>query len=136
MTKTHNATRLGGRAALFASAGIAAMALSTPALAQDEDETVEVAAEEDGVESPTEPAMIIVSGSRIARPNLDSPVPLTAVTAEELTAQGDISLGDALNDLPSLRSTFSQGNSTRFIGTAGLNLLDLRASAPAVRWSW
>lgn len=126
MTKTHNATRLGGRAALFASAGIAAMALSTPALAQDEDETVEVAAEEDGVESPTEPAMIIVSGSRIARPNLDSPVPLTAVTAEELTAQGDISLGDALNDLPSLRSTFSQGNSTRFIGTAGLNLLDLR----------
>src|SRR3546814_12041049 len=28
--------------------------------------------------------------------------------------------------LPSLRSTFSQGNSTRFIGTAGLNILDLR----------
>lgn len=37
-----------------------------------------------------------------------------------------MSLGDALNDLPSLRSTYSSGNSTRFIGTAGLNLLDLR----------
>ena len=45
---------------------------------------------------------------------------------QELTDQGDVILGDALNELPSLRSTFSQANSTRFIGTAGLNLLDLR----------
>ena len=35
-------------------------------------------------------------------------------------------MGDNLNDLPSLRSSFSQSNSTRFIGTAGLNILDLR----------
>ena len=128
---------LGGRAALFASAGIAAMALATPVYAQDEgvdeacvdaDEDGQCDAEADASGPGTEPAegLIIVSGSRIARPNLDSPVPLTSVTAEELTNQGDISLGDALNDLPSLRSTFSAGNSTRFIGTAGLNLLDLR----------
>src|SRR3546814_2626662 len=52
--------------------------------------------------------------------------PLTSVSVSELTDTGDVSLGDALNDLPSLRSTFSQGNSTRFIGTAGLNILDLR----------
>ncbi|WP_423141866.1 TonB-dependent receptor domain-containing protein [Parablastomonas sp. CN1-191] len=69
---------------------------------------------------------IVVTGSRIARPTLASPVPLTSVSTDELTNQGDVSLGDALNDLPSLRSTFSQGNSTRFIGTAGLNVLDLR----------
>ena len=69
---------------------------------------------------------ITVTGSRISRPTLESPVPLTSVTAAELTDTGDVSLGDALNDLPSLRSTFSQGNSTRFIGTAGLNVLDLR----------
>ncbi len=69
---------------------------------------------------------IVVTGTRISRPTLSSPVPVTTVTAEELTTTGDVSLGDALNDLPSLRSTFSQGNSTRFIGTAGLNLLDLR----------
>ncbi len=70
---------------------------------------------------------IIVTGSRIARdPNLGSSVPLTAVNSAELTDQGKISLGDALNDLPSIRSTFSNGNSTRFIGTAGLNILDLR----------
>ncbi len=75
---------------------------------------------------------IVVTGSRIARdPNLGSPVPLTAVTAAELTDQGEISLGDALNDLPSIRSTFSQGNSTRFIGTSGLNILDLRGLGTA-----
>lgn len=69
---------------------------------------------------------IVVTGSRIARPTLASPVPLTSVSTDELTNSGDVSLGDALNDLPSLRSTYSQGNSTRFIGTSGLNLLDLR----------
>ena len=69
---------------------------------------------------------IVVTGSRIRRPNLESNVPVTSVTAEDLTSQGDVNIGDALNDLPALRSTFSQANSTRFIGTAGVNVLDLR----------
>jgi len=74
----------------------------------------------------TAEGQIVVTGTRIRRPNLDSPVPVTSVSAEELTSQGDINVGDALNDLPSIRSTYSQANSTRFIGTTGLNLLDLR----------
>src|SRR5262245_2873752 len=69
---------------------------------------------------------VIVTGSRIARPNLESPVPVTTVTGEEIYHTGSTSLGDLLNDLPSLRSTFSQSNSSRFLGTSGLNLLDLR----------
>ena len=69
---------------------------------------------------------IVVTGSRIRRPNLESNVPVTSVSAEDLTSQGDVNIGDALNDLPALRSTFSQANSTRFIGTAGVNVLDLR----------
>jgi outer membrane receptor protein involved in Fe transport len=69
---------------------------------------------------------ITVTGSRIRRPNLSSPVPITSVVASELPDQGQGSIGDALNDLPSLRSTFSQQNSGRFIGTAGQNFLDLR----------
>ncbi|HKC01939.1 MAG TPA: TonB-dependent receptor [Sphingomicrobium sp.] len=69
---------------------------------------------------------IVVTGSRIRRPNLNSPVPITSITAEELAMTGDVNIGDRLNDLPSLRSTFSQANSTRFIGTAGVNSLDLR----------
>jgi outer membrane receptor protein involved in Fe transport len=79
------------------------------------------------VNSPTSTNdQIVVTGSRIRRPNLESNVPITSVSAEELTNRGDINIGDALNDLPSLRSTFSQSNSVRFIGTAGVNVLDLR----------
>jgi len=69
---------------------------------------------------------IIVTGSRIARPTLDSPIPVTTVSAQDLMRSGQTNVGDVLNDLPSLRSTFSQSNSTQYIGTAGLNFLDLR----------
>ena len=69
---------------------------------------------------------LTVTGTRIRSPNLQSTVPITSVSVDQLTDTADVSLGDNLNDLPSLRSSFSQGNSTRFIGTAGLNLLDLR----------
>lgn len=70
--------------------------------------------------------VIVVTGSRIARPNLESTVPVTSVGGEEIFQQGSVSVGDLLNELPALRSTFSQANSSRFLGTAGLNLLDLR----------
>ncbi|HEX5258875.1 MAG TPA: TonB-dependent receptor [Sphingomicrobium sp.] len=69
---------------------------------------------------------IVVTGTRIQRPNLQSPVPITSVTQAELTNQSQVSVGDALNDLPAFRSTFSQQNSGRFIGSAGQNFLDLR----------
>ncbi len=69
---------------------------------------------------------VIVTGSRIASPNLASAVPITSVSGEQFFHTGSVSIGDQLNDLPSIRSTFSTSNSTRFLGTAGLNLLDLR----------
>ena len=78
------------------------------------------------VAAPDETETIIVTGSRIPRPTLDSPIPVTSLSAADLTRTGQTNIGDLLNDLPSLRSTYSQANSTRFIGTSGLNLLDLR----------
>jgi outer membrane receptor protein involved in Fe transport len=69
---------------------------------------------------------VVVTGSRIARPNLASPNPITSVQGEEFFQSGQVSIGDQLNQLPQLAPTFSQSNSTRFLGTAGLSLLDLR----------
>jgi outer membrane receptor protein involved in Fe transport len=69
---------------------------------------------------------ITITGSRIRRPNLESTVPITSVGGAEFFETGQTSVGDVLNELPALRSTFSQSNSSRFLGTAGLNLLDLR----------
>ncbi len=76
-------------------------------------------------------AAITVTGSRIRRPNLESPLPVTSVGGEEFFQTGDVSVGDKLAELPSIRSTFTQSNSTRFLGTAGLNLLDLRGLGTA-----
>jgi hypothetical protein len=60
--------------------------------AQEEEAEAEEALEE-GSGQP-----ILVTGSRIARPTLQSAVPLTSVTIEDLTGTGELSLGDALND--------------------------------------
>ncbi len=74
---------------------------------------------------------IIVTGTRIRRvEGQAATLSITTYRAEELIDQGDISLGDALNDLPALRATWSQANSSRFIGTAGMNWLDLRGLGP------
>lgn len=112
-------------------AGVSAMAimLATPAYAQTEeaqpapaDETVDEA-----VDSTADTGeAIIVTGSRIRRPNLESQVPVVSLGGEEFFQTGRTAIGDVLNDLPALRSTIGQSNSTRFLGTSGLNLLDLR----------
>lgn len=112
------------RYALGVSASIFGLSCSAvPAFAQTTPTTTAPVAAADRPEADQE---IVVTGSRIARPNLSSPNPVTSVQGEEFFQQGQISIGDQLNQLPQLASTFNQSNSTRFLGTAGLNLLDLR----------
>jgi outer membrane receptor protein involved in Fe transport len=130
------ATSAIGSAALF-SLAFAAPAYAQGTAVQDEEaeEQVtpqgEVEAEGDQAlaEEEADDQAITVTGSRIRRPTLDSNVPITSVSPDDII-EGNVNVGDALNDLPSLRSTFSQANSTRFIGTAGLNFLDLRGLSP------
>lgn len=111
---------------LLAATALASAAFAIPQAAFAQ--TVEQETDSEAVAETTEEQgqAIVVTGSRIARPNLDSNIPVVSVGIEELTSTGDVSLGDALNQLPALNQTYSQSNSTRFIGTAGLNLLDLR----------
>jgi outer membrane receptor protein involved in Fe transport len=73
---------------------------------------------------------ITVTGSRIRRPNLESVVPVTSIQGEQFFQKGNTSVGDQLNDLPQLRSTFAGQNPGLGIGIAGLNLLDLRGLGP------
>jgi outer membrane receptor protein involved in Fe transport len=114
-----------GRTVLFASVGLAALSIAAPVVAQTEvEDDTTVASPADAEETPVN--VITVTGSRIQRPNQQSTSPIVSLSLDEIQSTGEVNLGDALNDLPSLRSTFSQSNSTRFIGTAGLNLLDLR----------
>jgi len=115
----------GRRIGLFSGVGLAALALATPAFAQDVAASTDQEAEATD-DSATTAEVITVTGSRIRRPNLDSTVPVASVQARDLIDRGSLSLGDALAELPQLGSTFTQANSTRFIGTVGINRLDLR----------
>jgi outer membrane receptor protein involved in Fe transport len=81
--------------------------------------------------TPASNEAITVTGSRIRRPNLESPLPVTSVGGQEFFETGNVSVGDKLAQLPSIASTFTQANSTRFLGTTGLNLLDLRGLGTA-----
>lgn len=121
--KTHTfKLALGGSTSLRAAALIAAVGLATPAYAQDAADDVDV------VQPTVEEGegAIVVTGSRIRRPNLDSTIPITSVGSEQILETGQVSVGDQLVQLPQLRTTWTQANSTRSIGTAGTNLLDLR----------
>lgn len=85
-----------------------------------------IAYAEDGAENATNLDAVTVTGSRIPRVDYLSAAPVATLTAEDIKASGAVSIGDVLNALPQMSTTFSLGNSSRFIGTAGLNLLDLR----------
>jgi len=69
---------------------------------------------------------ITITGTRIRSPNLTSPLPVSSVGGQEFFQTGNVSVGDKLAQLPQITGTFTQANSSRFLGTGGLNLLDLR----------
>ena len=74
---------------------------------------------------------IVITGSRIRSPNATSALPVTSLGGESIFQTGDTNVGEQLNDLPQLRSTFAQQNPGLGIGIAGLNLLDLRGLGTA-----
>ncbi len=74
---------------------------------------------------------IVVTGSRIRSPNVASDVPITSIAGDSIFQTADQNVGELLNDLPQLRSTFAQQNPGAGIGIAGLNLLDLRGLGTA-----
>lgn len=116
--------------ALCLSLSLAGPAFVAPAWAQSADqanaETPLDALSADGSEAASTDA-IIVTGSRIARPNLTATVPVSSVDASDLQRTGNLSLADAINKLPSMANTSTLANSTNSIGTAGLSALNLRA---------
>lgn len=73
---------------------------------------------------------VTVTGSRISNPNVVSPTPISVLTAADIQATGAINIGDVMTTMPQLATTFTMGNSTRYIGTAGVQQQDLRNLGP------
>ncbi|TMO08005.1 TonB-dependent receptor [Pseudoalteromonas sp. S327] len=106
--KRHNLLSTSIKCALITAAATA----SNSVLAQDE--------------QATKIERVEVTGSRILREGAIAPAPVTVISGEQLINTGAVNIGEALNNLPALGNTYSMANSGRFIGTAGLNILDLR----------
>ena len=111
-------------------AGASALALSAiPAFAAEDQATDTKVAQGAAEEAANE--MMVVTGSRIARQNIDATVPITSISAAELLQNGNVNIGDRLALLPQFTATFTSQNSGRFIGTAGLSILNLRGQGTA-----
>src|SRR5687767_13692534 len=87
---------------------------------EQEIESGQDAQAEQSAAAPEPASDIVVTGSRLSRPNLASPLPVTSISGTEFFETGNVSVGDKLAELPQIASTFTQANSTRFLGTAGL----------------
>ncbi len=89
--------------------------ISTPSFAQAADE------EEVG-------EAIVVTGSRIARPDLTSVSPVTSVSAEQISLTGTVTLEDLINDLPQVIP--GNNRTSNNSGGEAFSTLDLRGLGP------
>lgn len=108
---------------LLFTAALPLMSLSfaTTAMAQEAVQTTPVAAVEDEAEADEE---IVVTGSRIKRPGLDTIRPIESVTAEVLDKRAFTNIADALNEVPIFGNGVNpNGGQNAF--TVGQNFVDL-----------
>ncbi|MEO6041572.1 MAG: TonB-dependent receptor [Croceibacterium sp.] len=124
--------RTRGRPMLAAGASLLVMALAQPALAQN---AAPPAPAPDNAPTTDQPAndqpaggpAIVVTGSRLITNGMASPVPVTAVQAEELAKMDPTSLINSVSQLPQFYNNSIPNNSNFFVrgGTGNLNLRGL-----------
>jgi outer membrane receptor protein involved in Fe transport len=103
---------------LFGAGGIALSSMqSSPAQAQTAAKVAD--------EASPELQEVVVTGSRIATPNLDSISPVTAVSSEEIKETGVVRIEDLVNSLPQVVADQGSGLSMGSNGTATINLRGL-----------
>ena len=102
----------------LSNVSFAALLLAAPAIAQDD---IDQADQDD---------VIVVTGSRIAKPDYAYSNPVVSVDADAIQYSGQTNLTDLLQELPALtssRDTSVESGSNETIGGAGVNVLDLRS---------
>ena len=116
-------------AGVFAAAPAAAQSTTTPASNDSQTSTSQKpvvagtaaqAAEKDDA--------IVVTGSRIARPDLEAPSPVTTVSAEQFDLSGTVTVESLLNELPQLIPGNTRTSNNQ--GGEDFSTLDLRGLGP------
>jgi outer membrane receptor protein involved in Fe transport len=105
-----------------AATAVIALTIGAPAFAQDADVTTDTAAESEETGQ-----AIVVTGTRLRSPNLESASPVTVVTAEEFALTGTTRVEDLINSLPQVFAA-QGGNISN--GASGIATLNLRGLGP------
>ncbi|HZV56862.1 MAG TPA: TonB-dependent receptor [Sphingobium sp.] len=107
------------RRSILASASLTGLAASAPALAQAS-----------AAGASEEMQAIVITGSRIVQTGMDTPVPVTAVQADELKAMDPTTLINSVSQLPQFYGNQTPNNSAFFTraGTGNLNMRGLGAN--------
>ncbi|MFZ4122088.1 MAG: TonB-dependent receptor plug domain-containing protein [Caulobacterales bacterium] len=106
MAEQNRRERLLSTSFLLGAALTTGFAFAAPAVAQESGDDV-----------------IVVTGSRIPQPNLETTSPVTSITAEDITTQGVTRVEDLVNQLP---QAFAAQASTVSNGSTGTATVDLR----------
>lgn len=69
---------------------------------------------------------VVVTGSRIRRPEVDSPVPVTVFDSAQIQATGQQNIADTLRELPQVGVGSSRTNTNFLTSGTGINTIDLR----------
>lgn len=109
--------------------GGSARAQTAPTPQQDPNTAAPTAADVATPDQQPDATEVIVTGSRIARPEIAAPNPITSFSAATLEQSGQTNLTDFLAQNPALLNSSTsadQAGSTADFGGVGTNLLDLR----------
>jgi outer membrane receptor protein involved in Fe transport len=106
---------------IFGSAGL----LAGPALAQSAPEPVEAQPDLPEEAPSADAGEIVVTGSRIARPNLEQSSPVAVISEEEISLLQPMSVEEFLRDLPGSTSGVNAQTNNGNTGVANINLRNL-----------
>jgi outer membrane receptor protein involved in Fe transport len=112
------------RSHLMLTVGAIGLSVGIPSLASAQEAVV---SDEDVVEESAEP--ILVTGTRIQRPEAATATPVVAITSENIIQSGINNVTELLAQSPALigsETNFSAAGSQARTGAAGVNLLNLR----------
>jgi outer membrane receptor protein involved in Fe transport len=114
----HTSVRRAVRCALF---------LGTAAVVGGTFSQAVLAAEDSGKDKKDDITEIVVTGSRIARPEIEASTPVQIINAEAITAQGAPNIADILQKLPSVGTPgVSRTNSNFLTSSNGVSTINLR----------
>ena len=106
--------------------GVAVLAITSPAFAQDQLPGVNVQGQSD--QEATEIGEVVVTGSRIRRDPTNAPTPLIQITGEQLLTTGQSTVIDYLATMPALSSSLVPSDTTGSnLNDGGLSFANLRS---------